>query len=315
MVIPADPEEMKQFQQQCVAQCQCAVDISLPLAYILLPSKQAFQSIYNRCGCWVGANIVASLHFVNNVLAHEEQWLHLLFNIVLVFVSDLHLLVWVHMDPFFLLLSWRINNDLLMWEPPPPATHSPEHSRHHQDEFQLCKSAFRLGEFPQLPCCNIPLWHFDCWIASHLRLLPHSSQQTQIQRRMSLTSTWPVNHLEGSDSYPPDPNTTSVCCPSQWWSAKDVSKPEQTRRRAVRPPAWCLLKNLNFTQTKAASALAKSKACQPLSLSFSALTGRPDSWGNHAWPRRGEDIQRCTAPKQPKSQFSLRWEQTSGVVP
>lgn len=48
MVIPADPEEMKQFQAQCVAQCQCAVDISLPLAYILLPSKQAFQSIYNR---------------------------------------------------------------------------------------------------------------------------------------------------------------------------------------------------------------------------------------------------------------------------
>ncbi|XP_035768737.1 autophagy-related protein 2 homolog A [Neolamprologus brichardi] len=48
MVIPADPEEMRQFQEQCVAQCQCAVDISMPLAYILLPSKQAFQSIYNR---------------------------------------------------------------------------------------------------------------------------------------------------------------------------------------------------------------------------------------------------------------------------
>uniref|UniRef100_A0AAX7V472 Autophagy related 2A n=1 Tax=Astatotilapia calliptera TaxID=8154 RepID=A0AAX7V472_ASTCA len=91
MVIPADPEEMRQFQEQCVAQCQCAVDISMPLAYILLPSKQAFQSIYNR-----------------------------------------------------------INNDLLMWEPPPPpppSAHSPDHSRHHQDEFQLCKSAFRLGKF------------------------------------------------------------------------------------------------------------------------------------------------------------------------
>uniref|UniRef100_A0A3Q1GLB6 Autophagy related 2A n=1 Tax=Acanthochromis polyacanthus TaxID=80966 RepID=A0A3Q1GLB6_9TELE len=88
MVIPADPEEMRQFQEQCVAQCQCAVDISLPLAYILLPSKQAFQSIYNR-----------------------------------------------------------INNDLLMWEPPPPpppSAHSPDHSRHHHDDFQLCKSAFRL---------------------------------------------------------------------------------------------------------------------------------------------------------------------------
>lgn len=48
MVIPADPEEMKQFQAQCVAQCQCALDINLPQTYILLPSKQAFQSIYNR---------------------------------------------------------------------------------------------------------------------------------------------------------------------------------------------------------------------------------------------------------------------------
>uniref|UniRef100_A0A665XFI8 Autophagy related 2A n=1 Tax=Echeneis naucrates TaxID=173247 RepID=A0A665XFI8_ECHNA len=89
MVIPADPEEMRQFQAQCVAQCQCAVNISLPLAYILLPSKQAFQSIYNR-----------------------------------------------------------INNDLLMWEPPPPppppTAHSANHSLQRHDEFQLCKSAFRL---------------------------------------------------------------------------------------------------------------------------------------------------------------------------
>ncbi|XP_034454523.1 autophagy-related protein 2 homolog A isoform X1 [Hippoglossus hippoglossus] len=88
MVIPADPVEMRQFQSQCVAQCQCAVDISLPQAYILLPSKQAFQSVYNR-----------------------------------------------------------INNDLLMWEPPPPpppSGHSPDHSHRRHDEFQLCKSAFRL---------------------------------------------------------------------------------------------------------------------------------------------------------------------------
>uniref|UniRef100_A0A8C8IGA9 Autophagy related 2A n=1 Tax=Oncorhynchus tshawytscha TaxID=74940 RepID=A0A8C8IGA9_ONCTS len=47
MVIPADPEEMQQFQSQCVS--QCVVDVSLPLAYIFLPSKQAFQSVYNRC--------------------------------------------------------------------------------------------------------------------------------------------------------------------------------------------------------------------------------------------------------------------------
>uniref|UniRef100_A0A673VRN4 Autophagy related 2A n=1 Tax=Salmo trutta TaxID=8032 RepID=A0A673VRN4_SALTR len=45
MVIPADPEEMQHFQSQCVS--QCVVDVSLPLAYIFLPSKQAFQSVYN----------------------------------------------------------------------------------------------------------------------------------------------------------------------------------------------------------------------------------------------------------------------------
>lgn len=38
-----------------------------------------------------------------------------------------------------------------MWEPPPPSANSPDHSRHHRDEFQLCKSAFRLGEFD---CCD-----------------------------------------------------------------------------------------------------------------------------------------------------------------
>ncbi|XP_076877879.1 autophagy-related protein 2 homolog A [Brachyhypopomus gauderio] len=92
MVIPADPEEMKEFQSLCVSQCQCEVEITLPVAYVLLPGKDAFQSIYNR-----------------------------------------------------------INNDLLMWEPPPPAppsspTSTPSLPRHHrsEDEFQLCKSAFRL---------------------------------------------------------------------------------------------------------------------------------------------------------------------------
>lgn len=48
MVIPADPEEMKEFQSQCICQCQYVVDITFPVAFILLPSKEAFQSIYNR---------------------------------------------------------------------------------------------------------------------------------------------------------------------------------------------------------------------------------------------------------------------------
>ncbi|XP_028824130.1 autophagy-related protein 2 homolog A-like [Denticeps clupeoides] len=90
MVIPADPEEMLAFQEQCVAESQCVVDIMLPLACVLLPSKDAFCSIYNR-----------------------------------------------------------INNDLLMWEPPAPPPvpqrcHTPTPPCPHQDQFLLCKSAFRL---------------------------------------------------------------------------------------------------------------------------------------------------------------------------
>uniref|UniRef100_A0A671P343 Autophagy-related protein 2 homolog A-like n=1 Tax=Sinocyclocheilus anshuiensis TaxID=1608454 RepID=A0A671P343_9TELE len=98
MVIPADPEEMDEFQIQCICQCQYVVDITFPVAYILLPSKEAFLSIYNR-----------------------------------------------------------INNDLLMWESPPPppsppapppsfqSSRSPSHQhRPEENEFYLCKSAFRL---------------------------------------------------------------------------------------------------------------------------------------------------------------------------
>ncbi|KAL2088636.1 hypothetical protein ACEWY4_015535 [Coilia grayii] len=91
MVIPADPEEMRVFQEQCVCESQCVVDVILPNAYILLPSKEALNSVYNR-----------------------------------------------------------INNDLLMWEPPvapPTGQEKPQASTHHSsqdDEFQLCKSAFKL---------------------------------------------------------------------------------------------------------------------------------------------------------------------------
>ncbi|KAJ8338027.1 hypothetical protein SKAU_G00369930 [Synaphobranchus kaupii] len=93
MVIPADPLEMKEFQSQCVSQCQCVVDITLPLAVVLLPSKEAYQSLYNR-----------------------------------------------------------INNDLLMWEPQPeapvgsqgPQSPSRRPPWSQDDDFRLCKSAFRL---------------------------------------------------------------------------------------------------------------------------------------------------------------------------
>ncbi|KAG7464450.1 hypothetical protein MATL_G00165720 [Megalops atlanticus] len=101
MVIPADPVEMREFQSQCVSQCQCVVDITLPLAVILLPSKEAYQSVYNR-----------------------------------------------------------INNDLLMWEPPPETPsgpHSPQRRslQVQDDDFQLCKSAFRLdsdSDEEEAPC-------------------------------------------------------------------------------------------------------------------------------------------------------------------
>ncbi|XP_069036336.1 autophagy-related protein 2 homolog A isoform X2 [Lepisosteus oculatus] len=93
MVIPADQEEMLAFQSQCVSQSQYVLEVTLPLATVLLPSKEAYQSLYNR-----------------------------------------------------------INNDLLMWEPPspdlpgPPAPPSaaPRRQPGPRDQFRMCKSAFRL---------------------------------------------------------------------------------------------------------------------------------------------------------------------------
>uniref|UniRef100_A0A8D3C911 Autophagy related 2A n=1 Tax=Scophthalmus maximus TaxID=52904 RepID=A0A8D3C911_SCOMX len=152
MVIPADPEEMRQFQAQSVAQCQCAVDINLPLAYILLPSKQAFQSIYNR-----------------------------------------------------------INNDLLMWEPPPPplpSARSPDHSRHRRDEFQLCKSAFRLGGF------DITLLLSKEYIVSSsstfsLHTTAAVVTDTPIPQRLEIPSFAPPKHLDPT-IYPTEVGVSSV---------------------------------------------------------------------------------------------------------
>uniref|UniRef100_A0A8C3T3M8 Autophagy related 2A n=1 Tax=Chelydra serpentina TaxID=8475 RepID=A0A8C3T3M8_CHESE len=78
MVIPGDPEEMADFQAKTVAASQYALEVTLPSVHIFLPSKEVYESIYNR-----------------------------------------------------------INNDLLMWDHPPPP-------KYWQDNFKMCKSAFKL---------------------------------------------------------------------------------------------------------------------------------------------------------------------------
>lgn len=134
MVIPADPEEMQHFQSQCVS--QCVVDVFLPLAYIFLPSKQAFQSVYNRSvSLSLSARLLICLHRFTSLFFCP-------------FPSSSAV-------PF---RPCRINNDLLMWEAPPPSdpksNHSPQHRRQDNDYFHLCKSAFKLGETPILRLVN-----------------------------------------------------------------------------------------------------------------------------------------------------------------
>ncbi|XP_073073660.1 autophagy-related protein 2 homolog A isoform X2 [Manis javanica] len=94
MVIPGDPEEMRAFQGRALALSRCSLEVLLPSTHVFLPSKEVYESLYNR-----------------------------------------------------------INNDLLMWEPadllPPPApTAHPQSfqgpSGFWQDNFKMCKSAFKL---------------------------------------------------------------------------------------------------------------------------------------------------------------------------
>uniref|UniRef100_UPI00398F0016 autophagy-related protein 2 homolog A n=1 Tax=Pristiophorus japonicus TaxID=55135 RepID=UPI00398F0016 len=98
MVIPGDPEEMAEFQSQTLGTSQYVLELTLPAMHLLLPSKEFYESIYNR-----------------------------------------------------------INNDLLMWEPAVPATRDRAQGTASfnplsymagppfaQDNFRLCKSAFRL---------------------------------------------------------------------------------------------------------------------------------------------------------------------------
>ncbi|XP_018409817.1 PREDICTED: autophagy-related protein 2 homolog A [Nanorana parkeri] len=48
MVIPADPEEMADFQQTTLASSQYTVEVTLPRAHIFLPSKDVYENLYNR---------------------------------------------------------------------------------------------------------------------------------------------------------------------------------------------------------------------------------------------------------------------------
>ncbi|XP_072277479.1 autophagy-related protein 2 homolog A isoform X2 [Pyxicephalus adspersus] len=48
MVIPADPDEMSDFQQVTMESSQYTLEVTLPLAHIFLPSKDVYENLYNR---------------------------------------------------------------------------------------------------------------------------------------------------------------------------------------------------------------------------------------------------------------------------
>ncbi|KAM8940476.1 autophagy-related protein 2 homolog A isoform 2-T2 [Pelodytes ibericus] len=48
MVIPADPEEMADFQRVTLASSQYTLEVTLPQAHIFLPSKDMYENLYNR---------------------------------------------------------------------------------------------------------------------------------------------------------------------------------------------------------------------------------------------------------------------------
>jgi len=48
MVIPGDPEEMRTFQSRALALSRCSLEVLLPSAHIFLPSKEVYESLYNR---------------------------------------------------------------------------------------------------------------------------------------------------------------------------------------------------------------------------------------------------------------------------
>ncbi|KAJ1066060.1 hypothetical protein K5549_013573 [Capra hircus] len=48
MVIPGDPEEMRTFQNRALALSRCSLEVVLPAAHVFLPSKEVYESLYNR---------------------------------------------------------------------------------------------------------------------------------------------------------------------------------------------------------------------------------------------------------------------------
>ncbi|KAM6157924.1 autophagy-related protein 2 homolog A isoform 1-T1 [Rhynchocyon petersi] len=48
MVIPGDPEEIREFQSRTLALSCCSVEVTLPSTHIFLPSKEFYEGIYNR---------------------------------------------------------------------------------------------------------------------------------------------------------------------------------------------------------------------------------------------------------------------------
>ncbi|XP_053305388.1 autophagy-related protein 2 homolog A [Spea bombifrons] len=48
MVIPADPEEMADFQQVTLTSSQYTLEVTLPRVHIFLPSKDIYENLYNR---------------------------------------------------------------------------------------------------------------------------------------------------------------------------------------------------------------------------------------------------------------------------
>lgn len=128
MVIPGDPEEMRTFQSRALALSRCSLEVVLPSAHVFLPSKEVYESLYNRWQCgweWGGDGGWQGVGLGLPYCRHLSACL-------------------------------RINNDLLMWEPadllpaptPASAAHPPGFpgpSGFWHDNFKMCKSAFKLG--------------------------------------------------------------------------------------------------------------------------------------------------------------------------